>query len=49
VHVSVGSLAVVGREHIEEVIANRLVGGLVFGEAAQATRIDHLVAFQFLD
>jgi len=36
-HLSVGSLAVVGRERLEEAIASRLVGGLVFGEATRAS------------
>jgi hypothetical protein len=47
VHQPVGRLAVVGGEHLKEVIANRLVYAFSFGEAASAVLDSHAVAFRF--
>jgi len=45
VHLSVRSLAIVGRERLEEVITNRLVRALGLNETAGALSISHVVTF----
>jgi hypothetical protein len=47
VYQPVGCPAVLRREGLEEVVANRLVCGLVFGEAAHALRYSHAIAFRW--
>jgi hypothetical protein len=47
VHLAVGSLVVLRGECRKEVVGNRLVPGFVFGEAADALRGGHVIAFHW--